>query len=270
MRQNTSGGSDQGPIPRAEAGRRRLVAYDAAALDDRDPGHEAVGEIQIVRRQNDDRAVGGERLEPRAHHADGCVVETGKRLVEQHQPRIVQQRPLEREALPHAAGKPVDGVVRTIRETGTLECGIDDGDRIQTIQLGEELQVLASGEFRVEVQFVSEKADSPTQPPRRGWSRGSFPNRTSPEVGAASVARMPISVDLPAPFGPSRPRMSPARAVSVTCESARRRPVVSRNIVQSNGIEVGVGHAQGAPSAPSGAASGAEIPARSACGTAAS
>src|SRR3954468_12445250 len=35
---------------------------------------------------------------------------------------------------------------------------------------------------------------------------------------------MPMRVDLPAPFGPSRPMMSPARASSDTCETARRLP----------------------------------------------
>src|SRR5262245_36299955 len=35
---------------------------------------------------------------------------------------------------------------------------------------------------------------------------------------------MPMSVDLPAPFGPSNPRISPQRAVRETRDSARRRP----------------------------------------------
>ena len=34
------------------------------------------------------------------------LVEPGERLVEQQQPRIVQQRALEREPLPHAAREP--------------------------------------------------------------------------------------------------------------------------------------------------------------------
>jgi len=50
------------------------------------------------------------------------------------------------------------------------------------------------------------------------------PNLTSPLVGIANVASSPISVDLPAPFGPSRPTMSPALNVSDTRDSARRRP----------------------------------------------
>ena len=37
--------------------------------------------------------------------------------------------------------------------------------------------------------------------------------RPGPSDGVSSVARIASSVDLPAPFGPSRPTMSPALAV---------------------------------------------------------
>ena len=59
---------------------------------------------------------------------------------------------------------------------------------------------------------------------RTQGARGRSPYRTSPLVGATRVAGMPIRVDLPAPFGPSRPTISPRRADSETCETARRRP----------------------------------------------
>src|SRR6185503_13367740 len=40
----------------------------------------------------------------------------------------------------------------------------------------------------------------------------------------ARVDSTPINVDLPAPFGPRRPTMSPAASVIETCDRARRRP----------------------------------------------
>ena len=43
-------------------------------------------------------------------------------------------------------------------------------------------------------------------------------------MGLSSVASIPSRVDLPAPFGPSSPRIAPARAVKLTRETARRRP----------------------------------------------
>ena len=51
-----------------------------------------------------------------------------------------------------------------------------------------------------------------------------LPYRISPLVGETSVASMARSVDFPAPFGPSNPTMSPARALNETCDTARRRP----------------------------------------------
>ena len=50
------------------------------------------------------------------------------------------------------------------------------------------------------------------------------PYSTFPSEGASSVPRMASSVDLPAPFGPSSPTMSPASQVKVTRDSALRRP----------------------------------------------
>src|SRR5258705_11423214 len=50
------------------------------------------------------------------------------------------------------------------------------------------------------------------------------PYLMSPSLGRISVARSAIMVDLPAPFGPSSPRIMPRPARKETRESARRRP----------------------------------------------
>src|SRR5258708_17131369 len=52
----------------------------------------------------------------------------------------------------------------------------------------------------------------------------SLPYRIWPFDGRASVASIVISVDFPAPLGPSSPRISPDRALKDTFASARRRP----------------------------------------------
>ena len=199
------------------------------------------------------------------HHTDRRVVETGKRLVEQHQPWIVQQRALEREALPHAARKSVHRVVGAIREPGTLERSVDDAGRIQTVQLREELQILARREFRIKVQLVREQADSPPQ------RRAEVARRrvAEPDVAGGGRGERGQDADQRGLAGAVRPEQAEDVAGARGQRDVRERAapaVVSRNIVQSNGIEVGVGHAQGAPSAPSGAA----IPGRSGCGAAAS
>src|SRR5580765_4802576 len=60
VRKNISAGSDDGAIARAQAGRGRLVGEQAAIAHQRDAGHEAVGQIQIVGRDHHDRAVSGQ------------------------------------------------------------------------------------------------------------------------------------------------------------------------------------------------------------------
>src|SRR6187397_933514 len=48
--------------------------------------------------------------------------------------------------------------------------------------------------------------------------------RATPWVGASRPQRMRISVDLPEPFGPSRPKISPRGTRSETLSSARTLP----------------------------------------------
>ena len=45
-----------------------------------------------------------------------------------------------------------------------------------------------------------------------------------PDVGVSSPEMQPIVVDLPAPFGPSSPKTSPAFAVRLTSLTATRSP----------------------------------------------
>src|SRR5437016_3062957 len=61
-------------------------------------------------------------------------------------------------------------------------------------------------------------------PPRWRASARAPPKRTSPVVGWISVARIPTSVDLPAPFGPTSATASPAPSVRSSGDSARSRP----------------------------------------------
>src|SRR5918994_2022725 len=48
--------------------------------------------------------------------------------------------------------------------------------------------------------------------------------RAAPAVGRASVHRMLIVVDLPAPFGPRKPKVSPGRTVKSTPRTASTSP----------------------------------------------
>jgi hypothetical protein len=48
--------------------------------------------------------------------------------------------------------------------------------------------------------------------------------RTCPSSGGSRVARIEISVVFPAPFGPSRPKISPSRTAKLTPLRTARSP----------------------------------------------
>ena len=72
-------------------------------------------DVEIVRGQQHDAARRAQLAQPFDQRHGRGIVEAGERLVEQHQPRLVQQRALERQPLPHAAREPRHEVVRRDR-----------------------------------------------------------------------------------------------------------------------------------------------------------
>ena len=81
--------------------------------------------LEVVRRDQHDAAdvpEAGEALPQRRRRG---VVQAGEGLVEQHQPRLVQQRALERQPLAHPAREPRHRVVAPRRQAGAIERGVD-------------------------------------------------------------------------------------------------------------------------------------------------
>ena len=56
-----------------------------------------------------------------------------------------------------------------------------------------------------------------------GWAATSIPaSRARPDVGTTRVVSMPAVVVLPAPFGPSRPKISPACTSRLSLSTAAK------------------------------------------------
>jgi len=72
---------------------------------------------------------------------------------------------------------------------------------------------------------------------RRLTSALRSPYRTVPLDGRSSAAAMDISVDFPAPFGPSSATISPAVQVNDTRLSAHRRPKVRETLVKLSEVK---------------------------------
>src|SRR6185369_15457063 len=85
-----------------------------------------------------------------------------ERLVKKDEPRIVQQRPFERETLPHPSRESGDIVVAAFLEAGTRKRGFDS-PRTYAVQLSEESQVLPCRQLGVEMQLVCEQAEAAPQ-----------------------------------------------------------------------------------------------------------
>ncbi len=133
------------------------------------------------------------------------------------------QRPLQADPLPHAAREAADRIggaiaqARLIQRRGDARLGIGDA-----VERGEEAQVLGGGQLRIEAGIVAQPADAPAHGGRRHAAVAA--RRRARATRRARAAASRSSVVLPAPFGPNRPVMLPARQVNDTRDRTRDRP----------------------------------------------
>src|SRR4029453_3730581 len=138
-------------------------------------------------------------------------VETGGRLVEEQHRRSVHDRAGDHQPLRHAARERIDGTAPDVGERDLLEQGVGLAGGVGGADAEEapvEDEVLAHAEAAVEGVVLGEDADERA---RHGGPRAAPATPPQPAVRSPRVVSMPAVVDLPAPFGPSRPRISPRR-----------------------------------------------------------
>ena len=94
----------------------------------------------------------------------------------------------------------------------------------EAVDRGEEVEVLEHRQVLVERELLRHVADAAADLlARRGRRRGRPPRRRPPSA-RSRPQRIRMSVDLPEPLGPSRPKISPRRTPSETWSSARTLP----------------------------------------------
>src|SRR5439155_23579761 len=91
-----------------------------------------------------------------AHVADAGGIEAGRRLVEQEQPGVAQERARDSEPLPHSVRVAADLVLRPVAKLDDVEHGVDPLARAASVIGGEQLEVLAGRELRVEARLLYE------------------------------------------------------------------------------------------------------------------
>jgi len=131
----------------------------------------------------------------------------------------MQQAPHELEPPLHPARVGPDERVGAGGEVHELE-ELADAPRAlgprHAVEPGGELEVLAAGEDGVEGQLLED--DTTARRTFPGAAVTEWPATSAvPEVGRTMVVSMPTVVVLPAPLGPSRPKISP-------CSTTRSRP----------------------------------------------
>jgi hypothetical protein len=146
---------------RLELGRRAL-GDDASVVDDGEPVGEAIGLLEVLRREQERRAAGDELLDdaPQVVAADG--VESRRRLVEEQHGRLVHERRREVEASAHAAGVRLGRSVGGVGQAEHLEQLVGAGPHVPGREVGEladEAEVLAAGEVLVDRCVLAGETD---------------------------------------------------------------------------------------------------------------
>ncbi len=168
---------------------QRALVDHAPAGDDRDAVAEVLDLVHQVRGQQHGQPVLGQPVHERAHVAHARGVEPGRRLVEQQQPRIAQQRPGDAEALLHAVRVAADLVVTSRVQVDGVQRVVDPLGRVAAVQRRHQFEVLAAGQVRIEARRLDEAGDAVqgARPLQRG-GRARTASRCPRPAGSARAA----------------------------------------------------------------------------------
>ena len=142
----------------------RAARDDLAVVDDGDRVGQLVRLLEVLRRQQERRALADEVADHVPHPDPAARVEARRRLVEDQQPRPADQGSTEVEAAAHAARVGLDDPVGGIGQLELLEQFVGAPARLgrrQVVQPAEQPQVLAPGQVLVDRGVLARQADDP-------------------------------------------------------------------------------------------------------------
>src|SRR6059058_2169935 len=175
--------------PQPVAGRRsreqlteRAFVDDRALANDRDAVAELLDLVQQVAREENRDPVAGEPPDEVAHVAHARRVETGRRLIEQEETRLPEERRGDPETLTHAMRVAADLVLRAVSQLHRLEHRLDPGAGARLVVIGEQPKVAAAGEVRIEPRPLDEPGHALERP-------RTFNHRVAAEQPDAAVRR---------------------------------------------------------------------------------
>ena len=216
-------GDAGGRVEPADQRGRRAELQDLAVVHDGHPVAEHLGLVHVVGGQHD-RAPGVvDAAQQVPQVAPGLRVERRRRLVEEHQLRVVHQRAGDRQPLLLAAGQLLG---RSSALSPARPCSsISSAARPATPYSDANVRICSRAVSR------SKNDDACSCTPMRGSSRVARPRRLAehpdlPASGLRSPSMISSVVVLPAPLGPRMPKNSPASTSNETPSTARTSPYV--------------------------------------------
>ena len=212
---------DVARVQTAQQLRRRLAGHDLAPVHDGDGVAQLLRLLQIVGGQQDGHALGIDAADVFPELATQFDVHPGGRLVQDQDRRIVDQGLGHHQPPLHAARQGPDigmGLVRQAERGQQFVAAALVGGH--AIEAGLDLQRLARGEEDVGDDLLRHDAQGGAGVARLACRCRDPRWRRCPPVLLTTPARMLISVDLPAPLGPSRPNIEPRGMTRSTPRSA--------------------------------------------------
>src|SRR5215216_2340872 len=153
-------------------------------------------------------------------------IEPDRRLVEEQDPRRVEQTPSDLEAALHATGVEAGLLTRPVGEPDHLEQRVHaplDLRTVQPVQDGVEAQVLLTCEVVVQGHFLKDEPDVRTDLVT-GAQDVVTGDPGEPVGGVQQRAQTEIVVVLPAPLGPRKPNSSPGSTENEMPSTAVKSP----------------------------------------------
>ena len=216
------GADDQHVVgPGAQLGDRPAV-HEPALVDDDQPVADRLQLGEQVRRDDHGLALVADVADEPPHVLHPDRVEPVRRLVEDDQLGIADQRGGDAEPLLHAERVAAVAVVAAAAESDELDQVVDAVDR--DARRGSP----APAGCRPPDTAGWKAGDSISEPTRGRYAArsdtGAPSTQASPDVGRTSPSSMPMIVVLPAPFGPTRPVTDPAGTENETASTTVRDP----------------------------------------------
>ena len=199
--------------------RGRALGDDLRLVHDDEPVAQLLGLVHVVGRQDERHAPLLEPVEPVPEQVAGLRVEAGRRLVEEQDRRLVDERPGDRQAPLHPARQRLDLVVRRARSAGRTRAARRRAGATSAPRQAEVAAVDRRGSRGRSARCRACPAGA-----RRRAGRGSAARRVpGPCRGRSSVPSLTgetqpiirIVEVLPAPFGPRKPNDLAGRDVEV-------------------------------------------------------